>query len=69
MTKVTATTVEARHLSEQKKLGLDSTVGYYLPIARNTNKNDLLVRELLEHQAGLIPDIPTFERIREMHRP
>jgi CubicO group peptidase (beta-lactamase class C family) len=64
LTKVTATTMEAMRLYEQGKLGLDSTVGYYLPIARNTNKNDIRVRELLTHQAGLVPDIPTYERIK-----
>ncbi len=40
-------------------MGLDSTVGSYMPMARKTNKNDISIRELLEHQAGLIPDIPT----------
>jgi CubicO group peptidase (beta-lactamase class C family) len=64
MTKTSATTMEAMHLYEQGKLGLDSTVGHYLALARTTNKNDIQVRELLEHQSGLIADIPTYERIR-----
>jgi CubicO group peptidase (beta-lactamase class C family) len=51
-------------LYDQGKLGLDSTVGDYLPLARKTNKNDIEVRELLEHQAGLIPDIPTVEAVQ-----
>jgi CubicO group peptidase (beta-lactamase class C family) len=63
MTKVSATTMESMQLYDQGKLNLDSTVGYYLPLARKTNKNDLHVREVLEHQAGLIPDIPTLTAI------
>ncbi len=64
MTKISATTMEAMMLVDQGKLNVDSTVGNYLPMARKTNKNDIKVREVLEHQAGLIPDIPTFEKIR-----
>ncbi|MCR8559127.1 serine hydrolase [Mucilaginibacter sp. BJC16-A38] len=64
MTKISATTMEAMMLVDQGKLNIDSTVGNYLPMARKTNKNDIKVREVLEHQAGLIPDIPTFEKIR-----
>jgi CubicO group peptidase (beta-lactamase class C family) len=64
MTKISATTMEAMMLTDQGKLNVDSTVGYYLPLTRKTNKNDLRVREILEHQAGLIPDIPTFDKIK-----
>ncbi|MGZ3757494.1 MAG: serine hydrolase domain-containing protein [Mucilaginibacter sp.] len=64
MTKISATTMEAMQLVDQGKLSIDSTVGNYLAIARNTNKKDIQVKELLEHQAGLIPDIPTFEVIK-----
>jgi CubicO group peptidase (beta-lactamase class C family) len=64
MTKISATTMETMLLYDQGKLNLDSTVGYYLPLARKTNKNDLHVREILEHQAGLIPDIPTVDVVK-----
>ncbi len=64
MTKVSATTMAAMRLYEQQKMGLDSTVGKYLAEARNTNKNDIRIRELLTHQAGLIADVPTFEVIK-----
>jgi CubicO group peptidase (beta-lactamase class C family) len=52
MTKISATTMEAMMLTDQGKLNVDSTVGYYLPLTRKTNKN------------GLIPDIPTFDKIK-----
>lgn len=64
MTKTSATTVQAMQLYDQGKLKLDSTLGSYIAPAKNTNKNTLTVRELLTHQAGLIADIPTFERVR-----
>ncbi|HVW96474.1 MAG TPA: serine hydrolase [Mucilaginibacter sp.] len=64
MTKISATTMEAMQLTDQGKLNIDSTLGYYLPLARKTNKNDLTIREVLEHQAGLIPDIPTFDKVK-----
>jgi len=64
MTKISATTMETMQLYDQGKLSIDSTVGHYLPLARKTNKNDLLVKELLEHQAGLIPDIPTVDVVK-----
>lgn len=64
MTKISATTMEAMQLTDQGKLNVDSTLGTYLPQTRKTNKNDLTIREVLEHQAGLIPDIPTFAKIK-----
>ncbi len=64
MTKISATTMETMQLYDQGKLNLDSTIGDYLAVARKTNKNDIRVRELLLHQAGLIPDIPTLETIQ-----
>jgi CubicO group peptidase (beta-lactamase class C family) len=64
MTKTSATTIETMQLVDQRKLNLDGNVGDYLADARNTNKSDLQIRELLEHQAGLIPDIPTLEAIK-----
>ncbi len=64
MTKISATTMETMQLYDQHKLNIDTTLGYYLPQAQKTNKNDLHIREVLEHQAGLIPDIPTVEAIK-----
>jgi len=63
LTKVSATTMETMQLYDEGKLNLEATVGDYLAVARKTNKNNIRIREILEHQAGLIPDIPTFEPI------
>lgn len=64
MTKVSATTMETMQLYDQGKLMLDSTAGTYLALARKSNIKTLTVRELLEHQAGLIPDIQTFTKVK-----
>ncbi len=64
MTKISATTMETMLLYDQGKLKLDGTLGDYLPDTRKTNKKDLQIREVLEHQAGLIPDIPTLEAVK-----
>jgi len=64
MTKISATTMETMQLYDQHKLNIDTTLGYYLPQAQKTNKNDIHIREVLEHQAGLIPDIPTIEAVK-----
>jgi CubicO group peptidase (beta-lactamase class C family) len=64
MTKISATTMATMQLYDEGKLNLDSTISYYWPVTKNTNKAGLKMREILAHQAGLIPDIPTFERIK-----
>jgi CubicO group peptidase (beta-lactamase class C family) len=64
VTKISATTMEVMRLTEQNKLSLDSTIGSYIAKARTTNKNDIKVRELMLHEAGLIPYIPFYEHIK-----
>lgn len=64
MTKISATTMATMQLYDEGKLNLDSTISYYWPITKHTNKESLKLREILAHQAGLIPDIPGFDRIK-----
>ena len=64
VTKVSATTIETMRLTEEGSLNLDSTIGTYIPMARKSNKNDIKIRELMTHQAGLIPDIQTYEKLK-----
>ncbi|MDB5135310.1 MAG: serine hydrolase [Mucilaginibacter sp.] len=64
VTKVSATTMETMRLTEEGRINLDSTMGTYLSLARNSNKKDVRIRELLLHQAGLIPDIQTYEKLK-----
>ncbi|MFD2872600.1 serine hydrolase domain-containing protein [Mucilaginibacter ximonensis] len=64
MTKISATTMATMQLYDEGKLNLDSTIANYWPVTKNTNKAGLKLREILAHQAGLIPDIPGFDRIK-----
>jgi len=63
LTKVTAMTIEVMKLYDEGKISLDATIGDYIPGACGSNKSDITVRELMEHQAGLVPDIPTYEKL------
>lgn len=60
VTKVSATTVAVMKLYEQGKLDLNKTLGDYLPVARGTDKEGLLIRDILLHQAGLNPYISFY---------
>jgi beta-N-acetylhexosaminidase len=50
------------YLKDQGKLNLEEKVSAYLPEMQRTNKRDMTVRDVLLHQAGLKPGIPTWER-------
>lgn len=64
VTKIASTTIAAMRLYEEKKLGLDSALGAYFPLARSTNKNSILIRQLLLHEAGLVEYIPFHNSIQ-----
>lgn len=53
VTKVAATTQAVMKLTEQGLIDLDSTLGSYLPELSGTNKEHLVVRDVLSHQSGL----------------
>ncbi len=65
VTKTTATTPSVMRLVEQKKLKLDTNVGYYIAKARNTPMSGINVREVMLHQAGFIPYIPFHNFVKE----
>ncbi|MCC2547864.1 serine hydrolase [Hymenobacter sp. BT175] len=62
ITKVAGTLQAIMYLKDEGKLNLDEKVATYLPELRNTNKREMTVRDVLLHQAGLKPGIPTWER-------
>jgi len=65
VTKTTATTPSVMRLVEEKKLKLDTNIGYYIAKARNTPMNGISVREVMLHQAGFIPYIPFHNFVKE----
>ena len=54
VTKTAATTMAVMKLYEEQKLSLDGNIGTYLPEARETNKENIAVREIMLHQAGFV---------------
>jgi len=61
VTKISATTVSVMKLYEEGKLKLDRTLGDYLPWVRGSDKEKLKIRDILLHQAGLVPFIPFYK--------
>ncbi len=61
VTKISATTVAIMKLIDQGKIRLDGTLKEYLPITKGTDKGDLTLRDILLHQAGLVPFIPFYK--------
>jgi len=61
VTKISATTIAIMKLYEEGRLNLKRKLGYYLPWVRGTNKNNLILENLLLHQAGLVPFISFYK--------
>ncbi|MBU3677442.1 MAG: serine hydrolase, partial [Chitinophagaceae bacterium] len=61
VTKTTATTLAIMKLYEQGKLNLFEPLGTYLPSVRGTDKANLLLCDILSHQAGLVAWIPFYK--------
>ncbi|MBP9187354.1 MAG: serine hydrolase [Bacteroidia bacterium] len=61
LTKILATTVAVMHLYDEHKIKLDDKLSTYLPMLVGTNKEDILVQDILLHQAGLVAYIPIYK--------
>lgn len=62
VTKVSATLQAIMFLEGRGLIDLDETIGTYLPELKGTNKEDLVIRDILLHQSGLIAYIPFWRR-------
>jgi beta-glucosidase-like glycosyl hydrolase/CubicO group peptidase (beta-lactamase class C family) len=60
LTKIFATLPTIMHYSESEKLSIDSTLGQYIPSLDTTNKGDLVIKDVLTHQARLKSWIPFY---------
>ena len=58
VTKTTAATLALMKLYDQGKFDLDQTMGYYWPKIARAKRRDLVMRDVLAHQAGLRAWIP-----------
>jgi len=63
VTKVCATTLAIMKLYDQGKISLNKKLGDYLPAVKGTNKEKLLIKDILLHQAGLVAFIPFYKEI------
>ncbi len=60
VTKVAATTMALMKLYEQGRFDFNKTLNYYLPFLDSSNKADILIKDVLTHQARLKPWIPFY---------
>lgn len=57
VTKILASTAAYMSLYDQNRLPLDSTLSYFLPFFKGTNKDTLILKDILTHQSQLFPFI------------
>jgi CubicO group peptidase (beta-lactamase class C family) len=62
VTKVVASTAALMKLVEEKKVNLDEHLCFYLPELNGTNKQNIVIREMMSHQAGLKDWIPFWTK-------
>jgi beta-N-acetylhexosaminidase len=63
VTKITATTLGIMKLYEQKRIVLTDVLSKYLPWLQGTNKAKLTIKDVLLHQAGMVPFIPFYKNV------
>ncbi|MFN4300077.1 MAG: glycoside hydrolase family 3 N-terminal domain-containing protein [Thermaurantimonas sp.] len=61
ITKIAAAVPALMYLVETGKLDLEGSIGQYYPPARGTNKENLILRDILTHRAGLQAWIPFYQ--------
>ena len=62
ITKVAATTLALMKLRDEKKFNIYHTLNTYLPESDQTNKGNLIAREVLAHRSGLKSWIPFYKK-------
>jgi len=60
VTKIAATTQALMRLVDEECLDINQKLSVYLPYLEHTNKNDLVIKDMLLHQSGLLPFIPFY---------
>lgn len=62
ITKVAATLQGLMYLQERSRVNIWDKASEYLPELKGTNKENMLIAEILVHQAGLQPFVPYWKR-------
>jgi beta-glucosidase-like glycosyl hydrolase/CubicO group peptidase (beta-lactamase class C family) len=63
VTKVAATTLAVMKLVDEGRIDLDRKLSHYLPELKHTNKKNLVIRDMLAHQARLQSWIPFYKML------
>ena len=63
ISKIASTTLAVMHLDETGKIDLNQTMGHYLKDAKKSNKKDVVLRDVMLHQAGFVPFIPFYRNL------
>jgi beta-N-acetylhexosaminidase len=61
LTKIAASTLSVMRMVDEKKIDIDLKLQDYLPYLKNTNKGNIILRNLMAHQARLEPWIPFYK--------
>jgi beta-glucosidase-like glycosyl hydrolase/CubicO group peptidase (beta-lactamase class C family) len=62
ITKIAASTISLMKMVDEKKVSLNDSLGKHLPMLFSSNKNNIVIREMMTHQAGLRDWIPFWQR-------
>ncbi len=62
ITKVMATTQAVMFLAGRDLIDMERPISRYIPELKNTNKGDLLLKDIMAHEAGLVAYIPHYAR-------
>ncbi|MCP4520495.1 MAG: serine hydrolase [Cytophagales bacterium] len=63
VTKVLSTLQAVMFLVDQGDLNVDKKMSFYLKDLKGTNKGNLIIKDVLLHQAGLVPFIPHWKKV------
>ncbi len=61
ITKIASTTISIMKLHDEGKLPLEKKLSFFLPETIGTNKGNLVIKDILMHQAGLTAWIPFYK--------
>lgn len=66
VTKIAATTISIMKLSDEGKVDIDQKLKKYLPYLDSTDKQDIIIREMMAHQSRLTSWIPFY--LKTIHK-
>jgi len=61
VTKIASSALALMDLVGNKKIDVNQKLGFYLPQLKSTNKENIIIKEMLTHQAGLPAWIPFYQ--------